>query len=68
LKRRKVETKKAEEDKEGILGVEFKESSQSTLAAGASVQGVEECRTDGLTGLAIFNPAFSMVDVGILST
>jgi len=60
-RRDKVETKKAEEDKKGTLGAAFKISTLSDPAHRFKVR--KNAEQMGLTGLVIFNPAFSVVYV-----
>lgn len=60
-RREKVETKKAEEDKKGILGAVFKVSTLADPAHRFKVR--KNAEQMALTGLAIFNPGFSMVYV-----
>lgn len=60
-RREKIETKKAEEDKKGILGAVYKISTLSDPAHRFKVR--KNAEQMALTGLAIFNPAFSMVYV-----
>jgi U4/U6 small nuclear ribonucleoprotein PRP3 len=60
-RREKVETKKAEEDKKGIVGAVFKVSTLSDPAHRFKVR--KNAEQLALTGLVIFNPAFSMVYV-----
>jgi U4/U6 small nuclear ribonucleoprotein PRP3 len=60
-RREKTETKKAEEDKKGILGAVYKISTLSDPAHRFKVR--KNAEQMALTGLAIFNPAFSMVYV-----
>ena len=60
-RRDKVETKKAEEDKKGIVGAVFKVSTLSDPAHRFKVR--KNAEQLALTGLVIFNPAFSMVYV-----
>ena len=60
-RREKVETKKAEEDKKGILGAVFKVSTLADPAHRFKVR--KNAEQMALSGLAIFNPAFSMVYV-----
>jgi U4/U6 small nuclear ribonucleoprotein PRP3 len=60
-RREKVETKKAEEDKKGILGAAFKISTLSDKAHRFKVR--KNAEQMALTGLVIFNPAFSVVYV-----
>lgn len=60
-RREKVETKKAEEDKRGVLGAIFKVSTLSDPAHRFKVR--KNAEQMALTGLVIFNPAFSMVYV-----
>jgi U4/U6 small nuclear ribonucleoprotein PRP3 len=58
-RREKVETKKAEEDKKGIVGAVFKISTLSDPAHRFKVR--KNAEQMALTGLVIYNPAFSMV-------
>ncbi|KAI0278327.1 pre-mRNA processing factor 3-domain-containing protein [Russula brevipes] len=60
-RREKVDTKKAEEDKKGIFGAVFKISTLSDPAHRFKVR--KNAEQMALTGLVIFNPAFSMVYV-----
>ncbi|KAI0065030.1 PRP3-domain-containing protein [Artomyces pyxidatus] len=60
-RREKVETKKAEEDKKGIIGVIFKIKTLSDPAHRFKVR--KNAEQMGLTGLVIYNPNFSMVYV-----
>ena len=60
-RREKIEMKKAEEDKKGILGAVYKISTLSDPAHRFKVR--KNAEQIALTGLAIFNPAFSMVYV-----
>ena len=60
-RREKVETKKAEEDKKGIFGAVFKVSTLSDPAHRFKVR--KNAEQLALTGLVIFNPAFSVVYV-----
>ncbi|KAI0000693.1 pre-mRNA processing factor 3-domain-containing protein [Russula compacta] len=60
-RREKVEAKKAEEDKRGVLGAVFKVSTLSDPAHRFKVR--KNAEQMALTGLVIFNPAFSMVYV-----
>ena len=58
-RREKIETKKAEEDKKGIVGAVFKISTLSDPAHRFKVR--KNAEQMALSGLVIFNPAFSMV-------
>ncbi|KAH9174828.1 pre-mRNA processing factor 3-domain-containing protein [Lactarius sanguifluus] len=58
-RREKTETKKAEEDKKGIVGAVFKISTLSDPAQRFKVR--KNAEQMALSGLVIFNPAFSMV-------
>ena len=58
-RREKTETKKAEEDKKGIVGAVFKISTLTDPAHRFKVR--KNAEQMALTGLVIFNPAFSMV-------
>jgi U4/U6 small nuclear ribonucleoprotein PRP3 len=58
-RREKTETKKAEEDKKGIVGAVFKISNLSDPAHRFKVR--KNAEQMALTGLVIFNPAFNMV-------
>lgn len=60
-RREKFETKKVEEDKKGIYGAVFKVSTLSDPAHRFKVR--KNAEQFHLSGLAIFNPAFSMVYV-----
>jgi U4/U6 small nuclear ribonucleoprotein PRP3 len=60
-RREKVETKKAEEDKKGIVGAVFKVSTLSDPAHRFKVR--KNAEQLALTGLVIFNPGFGMVYV-----
>jgi U4/U6 small nuclear ribonucleoprotein PRP3 len=60
-RREKVETKKAEEDKKGIVGAVFKVSTLSDPAHRFKVR--KNAEQLALTGLVIFNPALSVVYV-----
>lgn len=60
-RREKIETKKAEEDKKGVFGAVYKISTLSDPAHRFKVR--KNAEQMALTGLAIFNPAFSMVYV-----
>ncbi|KAI0305211.1 pre-mRNA processing factor 3-domain-containing protein [Multifurca ochricompacta] len=60
-RRENLETKKAEEDKKGIFGAVYKISNLSDPAHRFKVR--KNAEQMALTGLVIFNPAFSMVYV-----
>ncbi|KAF8267171.1 pre-mRNA processing factor 3-domain-containing protein [Lactarius quietus] len=60
-RREKTETKKAEEDKKGIVGAVFKISTMTDPAHRFKVR--KNAEQMALSGLVIFNPAFSMVYV-----